>query len=129
MDQILNRFVFYGEWLENIKDLPVDVQDKIIAEIVRYGTETERQHLDDLNVSMAVNFTKGAIDRSKGEYLKKIEAGKTHGRKKATDDEAIYNLARQGKKSNEIAEVLGISKSSVDHSDGWKYRKEDGFVF
>ena len=37
MDE-LNRFVFYGEWLDNIKDLPLDIQDKIIAEIVRYGT-------------------------------------------------------------------------------------------
>ena len=30
MDE-LNRFVFYGEWLDNIKDLPLDIQDKIIC--------------------------------------------------------------------------------------------------
>jgi transposase len=38
-------------------------------------------------------------------------------------------LAKEGKSSTEIATVLGISKSSVDHSDGWKNRKEDTFVF
>ena len=25
----LNRFVFYGEWLDSINDLPLDIQDKI----------------------------------------------------------------------------------------------------
>lgn len=125
----LNRFVFYGEWLDNIKDLPIDVQDKIIADIVRYGTDMERQHTDDSMVSMAVNFTKGAIEHSKSEYMKKVEAGKNYGRKKTTDDKAIYDLAKQGKKSGEIAEILGVSKSSIDHSDGWKNRKNDEFVF
>ena len=29
----LNRFVFYGEWIDNIKHLPQETQDKIIADI------------------------------------------------------------------------------------------------
>lgn len=125
----LNRFVFYGEWLDNIKDLPLDVQDKIIAEIVRYGTDMERQYIDDAMVSMAVNFTKGAIDNSKNEYLKKIEAGNNYGRKKVASDEEIHALAIQGKKSSEIADILGIGKSTVDHSEGWKQRKDKEFKF
>lgn len=125
----LNRFVFYGEWLDNIKDLPLDVQDKIIAEIVRYGTDMERQYIDDAMVSMAVNFTKGAIDNSKNEYLKKIEAGNNYGRKKVASDEEIHALAIQGKKSSEIADILGIGKSTVDHSEGWKQRKDKDFKF
>lgn len=125
----LNRFVFYGEWLDNIKDLPLDVQDKIIAEIVRYGTDMERQYIDDAMVSMAVNFTKGAIDNSKNEYLKKIEAGNNYGRKKVASDEEIHALAIQGKKSGEIADILGIGKSTVDHSEGWKQRKDKEFKF
>ena len=43
----LNRFVFYGEWIENIKQLPIEQQDKIIAEIVRYGIGGESAHADD----------------------------------------------------------------------------------
>ena len=125
----LNRFVFYGEWLDNIKDLPLDVQDKIIAEIVRYGTDMERQYTDNVMVSMAVNFTKGAIDNSKNEYLKKIEAGNNYGRKKVASDEEIHALAIQGKKSSEIADILGIGKSTVDHSEGWKQRKDKEFKF
>ena len=129
LSTIENRFVFYGEWLDNIADLPVETQDKIIAEIVRYGSNRDFEHSDDMMVAMAVNFTKGAIDNSKNEYLKKIQAGSNYGRKKTIDDKAIYELAQAGKRSEEIATTLGISKSSVDHSDGWKKRKEKDFVF
>lgn len=124
----MSNFVFYKDWLENIKDLPVGVQDKIIADIVRYGVEEDMAHIDDITVSMAVNFTKRAIDTSKARYREKIEFGKSYGRGKKTNDKEIYELARSGKKSNEIAEMLGISKSSVDHSEGWKCRKS-GFEF
>ena len=124
-----NRFVFYGEWLDSIAGLPVETQDKIIAEIVRYGSNREFEHSEDMMVAMAVNFTKGAIDNAKAEYLKKVQAGSNYGRKKSVDDKAIYELAQQGKRSEDIAKSLGISKSSVDHSDGWKKRKEKEFVF
>ena len=125
----LNRFVFYGEWIENIKQLPVEQQDKIIAEIVRYGIGGESAHADDVIVQSFVNFSKGAIDRSKSDYLQKVEAGTKFGRKKTVDNAAIYQLAREGKNSTQIAAELNISKSAVDHSEGWSHRKEDGFVF
>ena len=123
-------FIFYGDWLNSIKGLPVDIQDKIIAEIVRYGVEEEMQHTDDMTVQMAVNFTKRAIDDSKNKYKEKIEMGKVGGKaKRKVDDRAIYDLARQGMKSDEIAKNLNVSKSSVDHSEGWKNRNNEEFVF
>lgn len=125
----MSNFVFYKDWMDNIKDLPVEIQDKIIADIVRYGVDTEMAHGDDITVMMAVNFTKRAIDESKAKYQAKIEFGKTHGRGKKIDNQQIYDLAREGRKSNEIAAILGISKSSVDHSDGWKNRKVEDFEF
>lgn len=125
----LNRFVFYGEWIENIKQLPIEQQDKIIAEIVRYGIGGESVHADDVVVQSFVNFSKGAIDKSKSDYLQKVEAGNKFGRKKTIDDNQVYELARQGKSAAQIAELLGVSKSSIDHSQGWSKRKEEGFVF
>ena len=123
-------FIFYGDWLNSIQGLPVDIQDKIIADIVRYGVEEEMQHTDDMTVQMAVNFTKRAIDDSKNKYKEKIEMGKVGGKaKRKVDDKAIYNLARQGMKSDEIAKNLNVSKSSVDHSEGWKNRANEDFVF
>ena len=37
-------FVVHKDWLDSIKDLPIEQQDKIIAEFVRYGPEMELQH-------------------------------------------------------------------------------------
>jgi hypothetical protein len=43
----INNFIFLREWLESIKDLDIATQDKIIGEIVRYGTNAEMAHEDD----------------------------------------------------------------------------------
>ena len=119
----MGNFVFYKDWIKNIQDLPIETQDKIIADIVRYGVGDEVAHDREPTIQMAVNFTKRAIDESKAKYKAKVEFGKTHGKEKKTNDKEIYELAQEGMKAAEIAEVLGISKSSVDHSDGWKLRK------
>lgn len=125
----LNRFVFYGDWVDNIKDLPIEMQDKIIAEIVRYGINAPRQYEDDMMVSMAVNFTKGAINNAKWDYFCKIQGGKTSGRKKSVDSKKIYETARSGKKTAEdVANELGVSKSTIEHDEGWKNRKNDKWL-
>jgi len=54
---------------------------------------------------------------------------KTAGRKKKIDDNAVYQMAKEGKSSAQIAELLGCSKSAVDHSEGWKNRKNEDFEF
>ena len=69
-----------------------------------------------------VNILKSRIDFSKNKYEKKVQAGKSAGRKKKVDDDEILCLALGGMKSAEIAEKLGVSKSTIDHSDGWKRR-------
>ena len=120
-------FVVHQDWLDSIRELPIEQQDKIIAEFVRYGTEMELQHLDDPIVQAFVNMLKGRIDASKEAYKQKVEMSKVGGRKKKTNDTEIYKLAREGYSSAEIAKTLGISKSAVDHSTGWKNRKNDEF--
>ena len=127
----LHRFVFYGEWLENIKGLPVEEQMKIVYDMVQYGTGNEPQFQDDPMVMMGLNFVKGAIEKSKQDYINKVNNGNNYGRKRVVDDNEIYNLAKNGMSSAQISEELGISKSSVDHSAGWKRRKEKDaeFVF
>ena len=127
----LHRFVFYGEWLENIKGLPVEEQMKIVYDMVQYGTGNEPQFQDDPMVMMGLNFVKGAIEKSKQDYINKVNNGNNYDRKRVVDDNEIYNLAKNGMSSAQISEQLGISKSSVDHSAGWKRRKEKDaeFVF
>lgn len=116
-------FIVHREWLDSIKNLPIEQQDKIIAEFVRYGTDLGLKHLDDALTQSFVNILKSRIDFSKNKYEKKVQAGKSAGRKKKVDDDEILRLALRGMKSAEIAEKLGVSKSTIDHSDGWKRRK------
>lgn len=126
---MVDTFVIRGEWLNNIETLPLEMQDKIIAEIVRYGTRNATHYDDDPIIFSIVNGYKGRIDSSIEDYTKKLEMSKTAGRKKKIDDRAIYDLARQGKTAEQIANDLNCSKSSIDKSEGWKNRKVDGFVF
>lgn len=116
-------FIVHREWLDSIKNLPIEQQDKIIAEFVRYGTDLGLKHPDDALTQSFVNILKSRIDFSKSKYEKKVQAGKSAGRKKKVDDDEILRLALGGMKSAEIAEKLGVSKSTIDHSDGWKRRK------
>lgn len=117
-------FVVHREWLENIAGLPVEQQDKVIAELVRYGTEIEMEYEDNVYIQAVVNMLKNRIDYSKDKYEEKIERGKNGGRKKKLDDEKIYQLAIEGKTAKEIAEIMGCSKSAIDHNEGWKRRKQ-----
>lgn len=116
-------FIVHREWLDSIKNLPIEQQDKIIAEFVRYGTDLRLKHPDDALTQSFVNILKSRIDFSKNKYEKKVQAGKSAGRKKKVDNDEILRLALGGMKSAEIAEKLGVSKSTIDHSDGWKRRK------
>lgn len=119
-----NTFIMRGEWLQNIAGMPIEMQDKVIAEIVRYGTGQELVYTDDCVISSIVNMVKGSIDFSIGNYEQKVMNGQKGGRKKKIDDDQIYGLATKGMTAQEIADELGVSKSSVDKSEGWKRRKQ-----
>ena len=125
----IDSFIVRKEWLDNISGLTLDQQDKVIAEIVRYGVGLEGEYNNDPVITSLVNMVKGRIDFSKVKYQEKVEMSKKAGRKRKVDDQQIYNLARSGKSSAEIAEILECSKSSIDHSDGWKNRKNEDFSF
>ena len=122
-------FIMHRDWLENIKDLPIDQQDKIIADMVRYGVDLDLKHAHDPVVNSVVNMVKKSIDFSKEKYQQKVEMSKVAGRKKTIDDEQVYSLAREGKTASQIAQVFGVSKSTIDHSAGWKNRKNEDFYF
>ena len=125
----VETFIVHKEWLDSIAGLPNDTQDRIIAEFVRYGCGLDPAHPEDAIAQSFVNILKNRIDYSKDQYAKKVAMGKTAGAKKKIDDRQIYELAQEGKTATEIATILNISKSSVDHSDGWRKRRENEFVF
>ena len=126
---MIDTFIMRGEWLDNIETLPLDMQDKVLAEIVRYGTKKPTKYDDDPIIFSLVNAYKGRIDSTVNDYAKKVEMSKTAGRKKKLDDNKIWSLAKEGKTAQQVADELGVSKSSIDKSEGWKQRKNAEFVF
>lgn len=126
---MIDTFIVRGEWLENIETLPLDMQDKVLAEIVRYGTRKPTMYDDDPVIFSIVNAYKGRIDNTIQDYENKVAMSKTAGRKKKIDDKKVYELARKGMTAQEVAEELGLSKSSIDKSEGWRNRKNNEFVF
>ena len=68
------------------------------------------------------SLIKPKIDIAQNHYEEKISMGKTFGRKKVVDDDAIKLLAQRGLRAKEIASQLGISEAAVYHSVGWKNR-------
>ena len=115
-------FIVHKEWLDAIAALPIDKQDAVIGDLIRYGVELSPAHEDDPMITAMVNLVKGRIDYSKDKYNNKIEASKSAGRKKKTTEEQVYNLAQKYTKSQEIADILGVSKSTVEHNNGWRLR-------
>lgn len=119
-----DSFVFKKKWIDKIEALPVEQQNQILAEIVRYGTGAEMKYEGDAYISSLVKMVTDEIDFSKEKYNEKLIMSQFAGRKKKVDDSQVLRLALEGKNSTEIAEILGVSKSSIDHSEGWKKRKK-----
>ncbi len=63
-----DTFIVHKEWLDNIAGLPIEQQDKVIGEFVRYGVGLDSAHNDDAVVQAFVNMLKGRIDYSKEKY-------------------------------------------------------------
>lgn len=98
--------------------------------MVQYGTGNEPQFQDDPVVAMGLNFVKGAIDKSKQDYINKINSGNNYGRKKTTSDNVIYNLAHNEHLTvKQIAERTGYGESTIQHSKGWVNRQLEGCKF
>lgn len=126
MDDI--TFIVRGKWLDKIATMPLEYRDKIIADIVRYGTERKMEYEDDPFVSSYVNMLKENIDFSKDKYYKKSQGG----RPQKVTDEMIIEGIKNGKSSVEMAKEFGCDPSTITKRDIWKKRneiKKDEFDF
>lgn len=113
-------FIVRGSWLDKIANMPLEYRDKIIADIVRYGTEHKLEYADDPFVSSFLNMVKDNIDYSKDLYKKKSQGG----RPQKITDEMILEGIRQGKSSVEMAKEFGCDSSTITKRNIWKNRKE-----
>lgn len=113
-------FIVRGSWLDKIDGLPLEYKDKILADIVRYGTERKMEYKDDPFVQSFVNMVKDNINYSKDLYEKKSKGGRPE---KVTDDMIIEGI-KMGKTSTQMAKEFGCDSSTITKRPVWKNRKE-----
>ena len=122
-----NTFVVHSEWLDAIKGFSTTIQDQIIADLVRYGCRMETVYDDIPQIAACVNLLKSRIDFSIEKWNVKTNNKGSQKEEIGERDELIWRLARTPMTSQAIADELGCSKSTIDHSEGWKQRKNDNY--
>ena len=83
-------FIVHSDWLDSLKELPIEEQDKIIADTIRYGLDREIIHGDDPRIQAFVKMKSKDIDYSKEKYEQKKYMAQGAGRRKVIDDKAIW---------------------------------------
>lgn len=78
-------FVFRGEWMDVISELPEDIRLEVYDAVIRYGISGETIELKPV-AKVAFGFVKLSIDKDKQKYDKKVEAGKNGGRPKKPNE-------------------------------------------
>jgi hypothetical protein len=93
-------FVFRGEWMNIISDLPDDIRLEVYDAVIRYGISGETIELKPM-AKIAFGFMRMAIDKDKEAYSRRSEAGSRGGRPRK--DETNENQTKP-KKTNENQE-------------------------
>lgn len=108
-------FVFFTNWITDLDMLDLDMQNKIIAEIARYGAGLPLKYEDDPIIYTFAKTRFGSIDNVKAKYQAKIEQSKNGGRPTKVDHLKIKELKAKGiYTAEQIAEMVGCSVSTVN---------------
>lgn len=122
----MNSMIFMKHWLKKIESLTEEQKGEVCYRILVYGLTGEDISPKDPVAKMAYDFIKPQIEQIQKKFKIDQTRGKAGGRPKQISDEQIWDLAHnQGMKGAEIAEKLGIPKTTVYSSEGWRQRKED----
>ena len=109
----MNRdsFIFYGSWVEAIKDLPNDIRLEIYEGIIEYAMTGNLPDFKPM-AKIAFNFIKNDLDRNSDKYNDKIKSKSESGRlgnlKRYNTD--LYHLVKDKKLGLEQAEELAKSR-------------------
>jgi hypothetical protein len=111
-------FVFRGEWMNVISDLPDDIRLEVYDAVIRYGISGETIELKPM-AKIAFGFMRMAIDKDKEAYSRRSEAGSRGGRprKEETDENQ--------EKPNETNENQTKPKKTNENQE--KPNGDDGF--
>lgn len=109
----MNRdsFIFYGSWVEAIRDLPNDIRLEIYEGIIEYAMTGNLPDFKPM-AKIAFNFIKNDLDRNSDKYNDKIKSKSESGRlgnlKRYNTD--LYHLVKDKKLGLEQAEELAKTR-------------------
>ena len=124
-----NSMIFMEHWLDKMKDLTEEQKGKVCYCALKYGLLGIDEPPTDPMAEMAYNFIKPQITEIQKKFTTAQNKGHAGGRPKKVNDEQIWDLAHNHRmKGAEIAEKLGVPKTTVYSSSGWRNRDDDIFL-
>ncbi|WP_294267715.1 DUF6291 domain-containing protein [uncultured Chryseobacterium sp.] len=99
-----DSFIFYGSWVEAVKELPNDIRLEIYDGIIEYAMTGNLPEFKPM-AKIAFNFIKNDLDRNADKYSEKIKLKSESGR--------LGNLKRYNKDLYELvkSEQLGLEQA------------------
>lgn len=126
-----------AEWFKGFENAPEEVKKEIFYRIIKEGCFEEKVNdspNDHWGISSVWNGIQGNIQRMKDAQERKIEYGRTHGRKPMANEEKVYEYLQQhpSAKVKEIGMELGLEKGNsskgayayIYDMGVWKNRKK-----
>ena len=121
-----NSMIFMEHWLNKMEDLTEEQKGQVCYSALKYGLQGVNEPPSDPVAKMAYNFIVPQITEIQKKFTTAQNKGHAGGRPKKVSDQEIWKMAHDQHMSGaEIARSLGIPKTTVYSSEGWKQRKSE----
>jgi hypothetical protein len=122
------KVVIMKDWLDLIeKRCSSDQVKEICYKLLQYGLNEKYEESEDLVVNIMLDTFCPQIDAMQETYRERVVQASRGGRPAALDNKMVWELAKQGLTGTDIAEKLGVPKSTVYSSAGWRNRNEKNY--
>lgn len=121
-----NVYYINPEWIESAKQ---DLDDSDMREYYYWLVECrvcgrDLNECPDKLIKIALRDVLRQADTVQENYENQVKEGKKGGRKPNPNTDTIKQMALEGKKCKEIAEILGMNEKTVYGNSGWKEAQE-----
>jgi hypothetical protein len=115
-----------GKWFESCEELSEEAKKEVYYWVIRHSIfEEEIGEVRSMEARLALSFIVPQIDNMINSYDKQKEMGRKGGRPSLVDNDEVVRLAvEESLNGAEIAERLGVKKSTLYSSEGWKKSRE-----
>ena len=121
-----SSMIFMKHWLNKMEDLTEEQKGKVCYCALKYGLLGVDEPPNDPVAKMAYNFIVPQINEIQKKFTTAQNKGHAGGRPKKISDQQVWDMAHnQHMTGAEIAKNLGVPKTTVYSSEGWRQRKSD----